>query len=178
MIVDKYFWGVSMGKLKRLITVCFIVMFASNAFAKQISFQVVQHDQTSSIVTEQSLVIEDEVLNSFFESGYIVTNSDAAMSNSDGQDDLLFKAGIREAFEGCSEYFIQINLFFTRTDQTTSKNSDLEKINLTIAKTNTGKTIANKSFDNIKIVNVKTDLKKVSLSLVKEINKALNAYKA
>ncbi len=167
-----------MGKLKRLITICCIAISASCAFAKQISFQVVQHDQTSSIVTEQSLVIEDEVLNSFFESGFIVTNSDAAMSDSDGQDEVLFKTGIGEAFNGCSDYFVQINLFFTKTDETTSKNADLQKIKFTIAKTNTGKTIANKSFDNIKIANVNTDLRKVSLSLVKEINKALNAYKA
>lgn len=178
MIVDKYFWGVSMGKLKRLITICLIAISATCAFAKQISFQVVQHDLTSDEVTEQSLVIEDEVLTSFFESGYIVTNSAAAVSDSETQDSVLFKTGIGEAFNGSSDYFVQINLFFERTDETTSKDADLQKIKFTIAKTNTGKTIANKSFDNIKVKNVNTDLKKVSLSLVKEINKALNAYKA
>ncbi|MCR5188047.1 MAG: hypothetical protein K6C97_03855 [Treponema sp.] len=167
-----------MGKLKRLITFCLIAISASCAFAKQISFQVVQHDQSADVVTEQSLVIEDEVLTSFFESGFIVTNSPAVISESDGQDAALFKTGIGEAFNGYSEYFVQINLFYERTEATTSKDADLQKIKFTIAKTNTGKTIANKSFDNIKIANVNTDLRKVSLSLVKEINKALNAYKA
>ena len=75
-----------MGKLKRLTLILVFGLYSSLCFAKQISFQVVQHDESSKDVTEQSLVIEDEVLNKFFDYGFIVTNSDAAVSTSDSMD--------------------------------------------------------------------------------------------
>ena len=167
-----------MGKCKRLVTLAVLFMCASFCFAKQISFQVVQHDFSASSVTEQSLVIEDEVLTSFFESGFIVTNSNAAVSDSKNQDAVLFKSGIGEAFNGSSDFFVQINLYYEITDSTTSSDADLQKIEFTIAKTNTGTTIANRSLKSVKTGNKNLDLKKVSSNLVSEINKALNAYRA
>ena len=37
------------------------------------------------------MTIEDSVLNNFFEYGFIVTNSDAAISESSAQDERLYK---------------------------------------------------------------------------------------
>lgn len=167
-----------MGKLKRIFSVALIGLCASACFAKQICFQVVQHDETAEEVTEESLIVEDEILTSFFESGYIVTNANAAVSKSDSQDGNLYREGIREAFNGYSDYFIQINLFYSRTEDTTTKNADLQKVKFTIANANTGTTIADKSFENIKASQKKDDLKKISLNLVTEINKALKTNKA
>lgn len=167
-----------MGKLKRLTVGLILGLCSSFCFAKQISFQVVQHDESATNVTEQSLVIEDEILTRFFDYGFIVTNSDAAISTSDSMDEKLFTAGIGEAFNGYSDYFVQINLFYARTEETTAVNADLKSINFSISNAKTGVKIADSSMNNIKLEHKKDDLKKISANLVTEINKLLKANKA
>ena len=164
-----------MWKLKRLMVTIAAGLISLNCYAKQISFQVVQHDSSAESVTEQSLTIEDEVLNKFFEYGFIVTNSSAEIAKSDNADEKLFKSGIGEAFNGYSDYFVQINLFYTRNENTTSKNADLKKIDFSIANAKTGVTFVENTLENIKLNNKKDDLKKISLNLADEINKALKA---
>lgn len=167
-----------MGEIKKLIIMLIMGFCAVNVFAKQITFQIVQHDSSASDVTEQSLVIEDEILNNFFEYGFIVTNSPAKISGSDAMDEKLFKNGVGEAFNGYSDYFVQITLFYTRNEETKTKNSDLNKINFSVANAKTGTKFAEKVMDDIKLEHKKDDLKKVSSVLVNEINKAIKANKA
>jgi hypothetical protein len=125
------------------------------------------------------MIIEDSVLNNFFEFGYIVTNSDAAISESVAQDEKLYKIGQGDAFNGFSDFFIQIKLYYERTEETLSKNSDLYQIDFSITSVKTGKKIAAKTMSDIKIDRTKkNNLAKVSSDLVNEINKALRAYKA
>lgn len=171
---DRNYWGVFMGKLKK---VSFILMFqtlCSLCFAKQLCFQIVQHDDAAKGVTEQSYIIEDEVLNKFFDYGFIVTNSDATVSSSQSQDDSLFTKGIKDAFNGYSDIFIQIKLFYERTEQNTSENSELKNIDFLVANAKTGTKIAENSLKNIKLEHKKDDLKKISSNLTAEINKVLN----
>ena len=168
-----------MGKLKKLCILSFLLISGSLCFANQISFQIVQHDESLDCVSEDSLVIEDSVLNNFFEYGYIVTNSDAAISESAAQDEKLYKIGQGEAFTGFSDYFVQIKLYYERNDQTLTNSSDLYKIDFSITSVKTGKKIAAKTMKDIKIDRTKkNNLAKVSSDLVNEISKALRAYKA
>jgi hypothetical protein len=168
-----------MGKLKRLSLLIVLLAGTSLCFANQISFQIVQHDDSLDSVSEDSMVIEDSVLNNFFEYGFIVTNSDAAISESLAQDERLYKIGQGDAFNGFSDYFVQIKLYYERTDQTLSTASDLDKINFSITSIKTGKKIAEKTMNDIKIDRTKkNNLAKVSSDLVNEISKALRAYKA
>ena len=168
-----------MGKLKKLFFLAILLISGSLCFANQISFQIVQHDESLDCVSEDSLVIEDSVLNNFFEYGYIVTNSDAAISESAAQDEKLYKIGQGEAFTGFSDYFVQIKLYYERNDQTLTNSSDLYKIDFSITSVKTGKKIADRSIGNIKIDHTKkNNLTKVSSDLVNEISKALRAYKA
>ena len=169
----------SMGKLKRFSILTILLISGSLCFANQISFQIVQHDESLDSVSEDSLVIEDSVLNNFFEYGFIVTNSDAAISESAAQDEKLYKIGQGDAFNGFSDYFVQIKLYFERTDQTLNQSSDLYKINFSITSIKSGKKIAEKTISDIKIDRTKkNNLAKVSSDLVNEISKALRAYKA
>ncbi len=168
-----------MGKLKRFCILSVLLLSGTLCFANQISFQIVQHDDNLDSVSEESMVIEDSVLNNFFEYGYIVTNSDAAVSESAAQDEKLYKIGQGDAFNGFSDYFIQIKLYYVRTDQTLTTSSDLYKIDFSITSVKTGKKIADRSIGNIKIDHTKkNNLTKVSSDLVNEISKALRAYKA
>ncbi len=168
-----------MGKLKRLSILALMLLFSSLCFANQISFQIVQHDESLDCVSEDSFVIEDSVLNNFFEYGFIVTNSDAAISDSKSQDEKLYKIGQGDAFNGFSDYFIQIRLYYERTDETLSASSDLYEIDFSITSVKTGVKIADRSIKNIKVDRTKkNNLVKISADLVDEISKALKAYKA
>ncbi len=168
-----------MGNLKRLCILTVLLFGTTLCFANQISFQIVQHDDSQESVSEDSLVIEDSVLNNFFEYGFIVTNSDAAISESKAQDEKLYKIGQGDAFNGFSDYFIQINLYYERTEETLSASSDLYEIDFSITSIKTGKKIADRSMKNLKIDRTKkNNLVKVSSDLVNEISKALRAYKA
>ena len=172
-------WGVLMGKLKRLGILIILLCGSALCFANQISFQIVQHDDSLDSVSEDSMTIEDSVLNDFFEYGFIVTNSDAAISDSTVQDEKLYKIGQGDAFNGFSDYFIQIRLYYERTEQTLSKNSDLYEIEFSITSVKTGLKIADKTMKDIKIDRTKkNNLAKVSSELVSEISKVLKAYKA
>ena len=174
-----HIWGVLMGNFKRIVIFSVLLLSAALCFANQISFQIVQHDDSADNVTEDSMIIEDSVLNTFFEYGYIVTNSDAAISDSESQDERLYKIGTGEAFNGYSDYFIQIKLYYERTDKTLSASSDLYKIDFTIASAKSGVKIAEKSLDNLKIDrSKKNNLTKISADLVNQINKVLKANKA
>ena len=168
-----------MGKLKRFSILTVLLLCSSFCFANQISFQIVQHDDSLDSVSEDSMTIEDSVLNNFFEYGYIVTNSDAAISESSAQDEKLYKIGQGDAFNGFSDYFIQIKLYYESNEQTLTTSSDLYEISFTITSVKTGKKIADKSMKNIKIDrSKKNNLIKISDDLVNEISKALRAYKA
>ena len=168
-----------MGNLKRLLILTVLLLCGTLCFANQISFQIVQHDDSQDSVSEDSLTIEDSVLNNFFEYGYIVTNSDAAISDSTAQDERLYKIGQGDAFNGYSDYFVQIKLYYERTEQTLSASADLYEINFSITSVKSGKKIADKTLKDLKIDRTKkNNLVKVSSDLVNEISKALRAYKA
>ena len=168
-----------MGKLKRFCILSVLLLSGTLCFANQISFQIIQHDDSQDSVSEDSLVIEDSVLNNFFEYGFIVTNSDAAISESKAQNEKLYKIGQGDAFNGFSDYFVQIKLYYVRTEDTLSTSSDLYKIDFIITSVKDGKQIAAKSIKDIKIDHTKkNNLAKVSSDLVNEISKALRAYKA
>lgn len=162
-----------MGKLKSYICILFLTVFGTACFASQISFQVIQHDAGIDSVVESSLVIEDEVLNGFFNKGYIVTNSPTEVSTSENQDETLWKTGIGEAFEGFSDYFIQIKLFYIVSED--KRNRNISNIDWTIAAANTGIVINESSIENKLNINKKDDLRKLTLNLVSQIDKALKA---
>ena len=168
-----------MGNLKRLSLMTVLLLCGMLCFANQISFQIVQHDDSLDQVSEDSMIIEDSVLNNFFDYGFIVTNSDAAISDSKTQDEKLYKIGQGDAFNGYSDYFVQIRLYYERTEETLSTSSDLYKIDFSITSIKTGKKIADKSMKNIKIDHTKkNNLVEISSDLVNEISKALKANKA
>ena len=102
-----------MGKTRKYILIAGLLLCAQVCFARQVSFQIIQHDERTEKVTEQSLVIEDELLSGFFESGYIVTNSPTVVSNSDANDIVLYNKALGDAYEGSSDYFIQIKLIYS-----------------------------------------------------------------
>lgn len=166
-----------MGILKKTCLFMLLVVCSGLCFAKQISFQVVQHDESLKTVGEQSLIIEDEILTGLFNCGYIVTNSVAAVSSSDGNDEKLWKLGLNEAFDGYSDYFVQINLFFTSPKEGSKGAAKLEKVYWSISNAKTGSILAEKKVSASNAVNA-DDLRAISAVLVTDINKIVKENKA
>ena len=158
-----------MGKTKHIILIAFLFMCANFCFAKQIQLQIVQHDDRTDTVSEDSLVIEDELLAGFFETGYIITNSPAAVASSASDDLILFNKAMGDAWEGSSDYFVQIKLYYTNT---------LHTVGWSLASVATGKTIKESSFESaVKPLDDK-GLKNLSSRLILEISKTLKSTKA
>lgn len=104
--------GCSMGK-KLLVAVSLFFAAIAQTFAGSLSFQILQKNESLSEVCESALVIEDEILNYFFEHGFIVSNVAAAVSDTDAQDEKYFKDSYNEAVEGAVDNFCLIKLYFT-----------------------------------------------------------------
>ena len=158
-----------MGKTKHFILILSVFLCAQVCFAKQISIQIVQHDIRTDKVTEDSLIVEDELLNGFFETGYIITNSPTVVSQSDEDDLILYNKALGDAYEGSSDYFVQIKLYY--------KNS-LQTVDWTIASVSTGKTIKESSLESSQSYTDEKGLKNISSKLVSEITKILKSTKA
>ncbi len=104
-----------MGKKLLAIAFC-LAAFGPAAFCGSLSFQIVQHNDSLSDVCKSALIIEDEILNYFFDAGYIVTNVPAAMSSSAVQDEKLWQSGCNEAAGGSFDQFVQIHLYFNSSE--------------------------------------------------------------
>lgn len=158
-----------MGKTKKIVLILSVFLLAQVCFAKQISFQIVQHDDRTDQVTEDSLIVEDEILAGFFETGYIITNSPTVVSQSEKDDLVLYNKAMGDAYEGSSDFFIQIKLYY--------KNS-LKTIDWTLASVSTGRTIKESSLESSLAFTDEKGLKNISSELVSEIAKILKSTKA
>lgn len=97
---------------KRFILGLSMILASSCLFAKSLAFQIVQHNESMSGVCNSAYVIEDELLNYFFDSGYIVSNAEASISSSAEDDKKLWTNGFYEASDGSFDDFVQIHLYF------------------------------------------------------------------
>lgn len=164
-----------MGKIKRAFICTVLFMICTNVFAYQISFQVIQHNSASQKVNEKSLSLEDQLFTGFFNKGYIVTNSQAVISKSLSQDETLWTKGYGEAYDGFSDYFVQIKLHFSQPEKnpvTGKMEQGIDKVDYKVTKVQSGETIADKS---IEYESLDEDIYDVSSELIVDINKVIKA---
>ncbi|MCR5063250.1 MAG: hypothetical protein K6A89_08210 [Treponema sp.] len=166
-----------MINFKKIIIALLIISGTSFCSAAQISFQVVQHDESAKDVTEQSYIIEDSLLTGFFENGYIVTNSPASIASTSGDDLKLFNTGVGEASQGYSDYFVQIRLYYGKAQSPSANYSELQKVEWDAVNTKNGNKIAADSIKDLSVGIKEKDLKKVSSDLILEIFNALKTKK-
>lgn len=162
-----------MGKIKYFCCGILFLLCANLTYAKQVAFQIVQHDGREDAISEQSYVVEDVLLNSFFEYGYIVTNSDAAISISKEQDSSLLALGIQEALEGSSDYFVQVCLYYEMIGS--AQLVTLKSIQWSITSIKTGDVISNKKYNIEKIFLTDEELQKLTNEVGVEIQKSIRA---
>ena len=142
-----------MGKIRHLFFVFVVFLLASNCFAEQISFQVVQHDKRFKEITDEVLSVEDELLTRFFEKGFIVTNSPAVISESKNQTDLLWSKGLGEAFD----FFVQVNIYLEEIEESEiKKDVIINRVDWILANALNGETIESGSLK--KVNNISNDI--------------------
>lgn len=131
-----------MGK-KLILAIAFVFAGLSNAFCASLSFHVIQHNDSLNDVCDSALVIEDEILNYFFDAGYIVTNVPACISKSEDQDKKFYQNGYNEAASGSFDEFVQIKLYFTGSEEENKKVAlgNMKKISWKVVQTATGKVL-------------------------------------
>jgi len=164
-----------MGTIKKISLALVFMVLATTVFAQQISFQIVQHDETSKEVTEQSFTIEDQLVEMFFENGYIVTNSPTVAVNSETEAKKLWNTGLKEAQEGFSNYFIQINLYYSAENLTNQGSAVLKKADWSLIYTKTGEAKAKNTVKSKQSLDIQNDLYTISADIFNEIKKAIRA---
>lgn len=113
--------------MKRLSSIFFVTLLTHRLFCAQfngVGFQVVQCSKGLDDVANISYIAEDEILNGFFDSGFISSNSPTVVFN--GDDDALWKEGFGDASESRFSAFLQLKLYFKDSDT----NSKLVKLGL------------------------------------------------
>lgn len=164
-------------KIKRIFLVFLLITLSSLCFGEQISFQVVQHNKSVDNVSEEALVVEDALISSFFDSGYIVTNSLASLSKNSRTDKKLWKIGVEEAVEGGSDYFVQVILHFTQKEGPAPKQDImiLESVEYNLSDTDSLKVKAEGKWDCHKEIMDSDDINEASDILISELYKVLKA---
>jgi len=165
-----------MGTLKKLFLFSVIMIgFCAASFAKQISFQIVQVDKSRDYISDKSYDIESKVLDAFFDSGFIVTTSESKASEYEDEDGSLWSVGLGDAFNGYSDYFVQIEIVYVMNDKSRTAQGNINKIEWTLASAKTGSKLKKETISEIKIVNGQEDLDSIAKNLVKNINSAIKA---
>lgn len=162
-----------MGKIKTLVFSMLFLLGGMSCFAKQLSIQVIQHDGLKEDVSDSSFIVEDEVMNGLFDKGYIVTNSPASVSNSNAEDEKIFKTGMKEASEGYSDYYVQISLFYTGSEEVNPMTTGLIKVEWSVFSVKSGKRIKTNTFKNLNKLKKEEELKSVSYDLIAELYKVV-----
>lgn len=165
--------------MKKLsIALCSALLCGVCLWATDISFQVVQHNEVLDTVCEQTLVIEDQILDYFFNLGDIVTNEPAVAAVPEDAEN-LWKTAYAFAVTGGAEYFVELRLFYKSSasrDPAYLSLNDLERVHWTIADVKTGKKIADVKAKVRKSASGKTDasgVKEYAASIAEAMRKAI-----
>lgn len=122
-----------------LFFICFAFLSIFSAFAKEVTMQVLQHGGNTENVSETALLLEDALMNSFFNAGYIVTNEPASISYSESDDKKFGQDLIKLSSLSGGDYVVQVILFL-QTEKSTSPESvrlvDIAKIDWNITRLN------------------------------------------
>lgn len=91
----------------RKIGLCFLasLCFAVRLAASTVTVAVAQNEVAPEIALETSSLIEDEIMGSLYDEGYIVSNNDISLVGTAYADPSF---GIKDATEGFSDYLIAV----------------------------------------------------------------------
>lgn len=132
--------------MKKAFTGILLIFAAINAFSMSFSLQVIQRDTPTEDVIESSYLVEQTVLDYFFDRGCIVSSNAIIVSKNDEADDKnALRHSFVEAKVGCMDLIIHLNLYFNIKESTNPEAvllSNLKGASWEIVSLETGKRIA------------------------------------
>lgn len=168
-------WGCSLILLLLLTAIC---------HAKTISVQVVQNNPGQERIWETTTLVEQSIIDYFFDDGNIVSNSPIWISSSDDKKNHgALNAALIENSEGGMEFLVRVEVFFN-----TSKSSNpdapllenIEKVEWKIYSVDSGKEVSSGNEKPQKITlsnNNELGIKTFAYLVSGKINKALDGRK-
>lgn len=146
--------------MKKIIVSFLVLCAVQFAWSNEIAFHIMQHSNVLKDVAEQTLIIEDTILDYFFNSGYIVTNERAA-SVPQKTSSKATKESLQSAKEGGADFFVLIELFYNDEmplDLDAISLLNIEKTTYTIFDAKNSKKLASKKNKVLKVPAVKTNV--------------------
>lgn len=86
------------------------VIACSGVFAKNINFQVVQNNPGQEDVFATSYLFEQALVDFFFESGHIVSNSPVCIKGEEGEEASELKKVLVETLLGSMDYLVRVQV--------------------------------------------------------------------
>ena len=124
-------------KIRNLIVVLILILNVINAYGMNVSILILQKDGPEK-VSEASRVFENQILNTLFDNGHIVSNEPISLY--ENYEMAIFN-GFNSAVDGFMDYFVEITLEYDLAKSKTPDGVSLENIKnvqYTIKKVSTG----------------------------------------
>lgn len=150
-----------------------LLAVTNSAFAKSAAIQVVQKFGSESVIYNASYLIEQTVMDYFFENNFIISNS-PVINQKKGQDiSIELQKAFDAALGGSLEYLIQADVYYNLQDSNNPEEallSNLDKIEWKVTAVDSKKLIASgKATPGKKYKNDETGLCSFSNELAKHI---------
>jgi len=130
--------------MKKALFAIVLAFFVCAAYAKSFSLQVVQKNTPGDQVFDSSFVVEQTILDHFFDRGLIVSNNEVLVQKNDEvQNKTDIRRSMIEAKIGCMDLFVKLSLNYSVLDSANPtaillsniKSADMEIVSLEENKT-------------------------------------------
>lgn len=150
------------------------------AYASSYSLQIIQHDEMSGKVNPLSYIVEDGIMEYFFNSGNVISNTPAVAVKNASEDESVIDKAIMSALDGYCNVMIAVTLEYSSNERFTDNAdfSDLIEMDWFVMDLTTEKKIADGSVKNNSknISDTKKSILKLTNTLSKDIVSCLGEY--
>lgn len=171
-----------MKHLAKILLCMLSCLSLSYIYASAITVTLVQNEKAPSTAVVMTQFLEETLLNSLFEQGHIVSNTEIRFDGSKFND---LNFGLKEASFGMSDYLITVLLQYSNEEKKDVNNNSayaqLQGIQWKITSVASQKVLFSNIFDISKIVKTETDpyqqAKKIGIELSNESNSFIKNHK-
>lgn len=148
--------------IKKTMILCLLAL-TGLVYASSYSLQIIQHDEASESICSLSYALEDGIMDYFFNTGNIISNTPAVTAKNASEDEHILDKAIMTALNGYCDVMIAVILEYAPNDRNKNPASiyDLEKADWFIMDLSTEKKIADGSIKN-NIANITDPSKSIS----------------
>lgn len=142
--------GIYMRKMARIAFIVFFSLFSALGFAESVGIQVIQKDGNIKGVRQTSTVVENTLLDGFFDNGYIATTAPIFASDSTEKDSTILRKVLQEALEGHVDVLVVVFIDFKMGDSIVTSNillNDVNKISWELYNVQTGLSLVSQEYE-------------------------------